>query len=289
VDTKVAQMNEFVIGVDGSDDSRLALKWGTSMARRAGLPARVLQAWSYPTLATVMPIMPSLESRDEMDAKTVSDVHAIVEETLGEVSPFVHVDALRGPPAQAILETLTPDSVLCLGSRGLGGFKGMLLGSVSRTSIEYATCPVVITRGSDPDDGNGLVLVGMDGSEGSIVARDWALSIGELTGARVAAVHAWQPSSEGSPKIRERVQTSARKALEGWVRDGDAEPIDVEGDPRQELVDLADRLHATLIVVGRRGTSRLMGIATGGVTSYLVANSPTSIAVVPPPDSSGDA
>jgi nucleotide-binding universal stress UspA family protein len=172
----MAQMNEFVIGVDGSDDSRLALKWGASMAKRANLPLRALQAWSYPALLTVMPIMPSMESREEMDAKTLSDVRAVVDETLGELPAFVSVDALRGPPAQAILETLTPDSVLCLGSRGLGGFKGMLLGSVSRTSIEYAICPVVIARGGEvPDGGAGLFLVGMDGSEGSIVALDWAL------------------------------------------------------------------------------------------------------------------
>jgi nucleotide-binding universal stress UspA family protein len=58
--------------------------------------------------------------------------------------------------------------------------------------------------------------------------------------------------------------------------------IQVEGDPREKLVELAGRVDAKLLVVGRRGTSRLRGVWTGGVTSYLVSNGPTTVAVIPP-------
>ena len=56
----------------------------------------------------------------------------------------------------------------------------------------------------------------------------------------------------------------------------------MEGEPRARLVELSERMGATLVVVGRRGTSRLRGLRTGGVSSYLVANSPTTVAVIPP-------
>jgi nucleotide-binding universal stress UspA family protein len=220
-----------------------------------------------------------------MDARTVSDVSQIVQEVLGDIPASMRVEALRGEPTAALLDTLAPDSVLCLGSRGLGRVKGMLLGSVSRTCIEYAVCPVVIARDSDAHDTDGgEILVGVDGSDRAMLALDWALSLGELTGTHVAAVHVWQTtSSEVRPRLQERLQAEARAAITNRLGDRDLELIDVEGDPRQKLVEMAAQRKAKLVVVGRRGSSRLVGISVGGVTSFLVANSPTTIAVIPPP------
>ncbi|MBV9411280.1 MAG: universal stress protein, partial [Acidimicrobiia bacterium] len=197
---------------------------------------------------------------------------------------FVRIEALRGGAAAAILGAVTANSVLCLGSRGRGGFAGMVLGSVSRACIESASCPVVIARvAASQQDAGGPVLVGMDGSEGSRLALDFGLSIGQLTSAPVAAVYAWEPtSSETRPRLHRRLHADAQKAISEWVGSRDAEPIEVEGDPRAALVALAEQRQAGMLVVGRRGTSRLRGITTGGVTSYLVSNSPTSVCVIPP-------
>lgn len=160
----------------------------------------------------------------------------------------------------------------------------MLLGSVSRACIESVSCPVVIARDDGPQQGEGrAVLVGMDGSEGSKLALDFALSIGQLTNGPVAAVYAWEPtSSETRPRLHRRLHANAQKSISAWVGSGGVEPIEVEGDPRAVLVALAEQRQAGMLVVGRRGTSRLRGITTGGVTSYLVTNSPTSICVIPP-------
>jgi nucleotide-binding universal stress UspA family protein len=242
---------------------------------------RALEAWSYPALARGQVLSPS-----EMDDRTADGIRAAVATVLGDVPSFVVPEALRGPAAGAILRAIGPDSVLVLGSRGRGGFSGLLLGSVSRECIEYAPCPVVIVRDDDlPTAGHSVILVGKDGSENGARALDWAGSFGQLTGASVVAAYAWQStSSEVKPKLQQRLRAEARATVEGWIAEGGhrAASVAVEGEPRGTLVELAERMDAKLVVVGRRGTSRLRGLRTGGVSSYLVSNCPTTVAVIPP-------
>jgi nucleotide-binding universal stress UspA family protein len=277
-------MDEVVVGVDGSDESREALQWAASLSALAGTPLRALTAWTYPRLA-IIPGGPEPGSRQDMEAEALADLLVCVESTLGAVPAGARLEVVGGPAANAILETVGAGSVLVLGTRGRGGFTGMLLGSVSRASIEYAPCPVVVARDTGiPADP--VILVGHDGSEGATAALAWAGSLAALSDARLVVVHAWEPgSSEVSPRLHKRLSAEADANVRRWAGEAGvtAEAIAVEGDPRSTVVELATKLGATLIVVGRRGTSRLTGIATGGVTSYLVSNSPTTIAVLPPP------
>jgi nucleotide-binding universal stress UspA family protein len=278
-------MHEIVVGLDGSDESGLALRWAVAVAQLANLPVRAVEAWTYPKLS-VVPGRPPLLPAAEMDQRTAEDIRDVVTKVLGKIPSTVSVEALRGPAAAAILQTLTPDSVLVLGTRGRGGFSGLLLGSVSRECLEYAPCPVVIVRHDRPPvDSDGVILVGKDGSDGAARALDWAVTFGQMTGARVAAVYAWEAGvSEVNPRLHQRLRAEAKSSVEGWTAGSGTElgSIEVEGEARAKLVELAERLDAKLIVVGRRGTSRLRGLRTGGITSYLVSNSPTTVAVVPP-------
>src|SRR3974390_3402824 len=89
-------MKELVVGLDGSRDSRRALRWGAAVADRAGVPLRAVEAWSYPAL-TVVPGWSELVSPSEMDDRTVDGIRAEVASVLGEVPGFVIVEALRGP------------------------------------------------------------------------------------------------------------------------------------------------------------------------------------------------
>jgi nucleotide-binding universal stress UspA family protein len=278
-------MDEFVVGLDGSEESELALRWAVDVASLANVPVRAVEAWTYPKLSVVPGTAP-LVSPAEMDERTAEDIRDLVTKVLGVVPRSLSIEALRGPAAAAILQTLTADNVLVLGSRGRGGFAGLLLGSVSRECIEYAPCPVVIVRHDRPPvDRDGVILVGKDGSDGAARALDWAITLGQMTGARVAAAYAWEAGvSEVNPRLHKRLRAEAQSSVEGWVAGGGTEvgSIEVEGEARAKLVELAGRLDAKLIVVGRRGTSRLRGLRTGGVSSYLVSNSPTTVAVIPP-------
>jgi nucleotide-binding universal stress UspA family protein len=273
-------MHEVVVGVDGSDESRTALRWGVAVAASTEVPVRAVQAWTYSRLS-VIPGWPEPLPRNEMEQRTLGDLGGFVEDTFGAEHPDVRLDVRSGPAAGAIMSAVGPESVLVLGSRGLGGFTGMLLGSVSRACVEYAPCPVIIARSPEPPVGT--VLVGIDGSDEAAEALRWATSIAKMTGAHVAALYLWQTqSSEVSPRLHARLKAEADAKVTGWAAELAVEVVSIEGDPRRELIDVGVKRGATLIVVGRRGTSRLTGIATGGVTSYLVGNCPMSVAVHPP-------
>jgi nucleotide-binding universal stress UspA family protein len=186
----------------------------------------------------------------------------------------------------ALLERVTPDSALVLGSRGRGGFIGLLLGSVSRECIEHAECPVLIVRQEPIAPLSGTtILVGHDGSASAQAALEWAAALGGATGGRVVAAYIWQAgSSEVRPRLHERLSADAVRSIEGWSADvsPDVEAMEVEGDPRSALVGLAQREQAALLVVGRRGSGGLRALRIGSVVSYLVTASPIPIAVIPP-------
>jgi nucleotide-binding universal stress UspA family protein len=280
-------MDEFVVGLDGSDQSRLALRWAASVAERRNVPLCIFASWTYSGTAILQPSSQPLESAEDMDRRTLDDLTAVVDKELGELPPFANVAALRGPPAAALIQRVDDSSVLVLGSRGRGGFAGLMLGSVSRECIEHAPCPVVLVQHETAvGDLPGPIIVGMDGSENSERAVRAALDFREVTGRDVVAAYVWQAdASEVRPRLRERLASDAKALLASWVGDhDDVGTVEIEGDPRVALVALARQTNASMIVVGRRGQSRLRGLLLGGVTNYLVTNSPTTIAVVPPPD-----
>jgi nucleotide-binding universal stress UspA family protein len=278
-------ITEFVVGIDGSDHSRMALRWAMATGDAAGVPVRAVQSWAHPRSA-VLPIGPVPAPADEMDAQTKEALTAVITDTLGS-SAAVSISVLRGTAAGALLETVTSESVLVLGSRGLGGFGGLLLGSVSQECVEYASCPVVVVR-SDRAVGEGdLILVGKDGSDGAQQALVWADALARATGASVRAVHAWRGvASERPPRIGERLRSKASDAVTGWTQEvGDEiESDEMEGDPREVLVAAAERFAPALTVVGRRGAGGLRSMRLGSTANHLVRHSATNVAVVPTRD-----
>jgi nucleotide-binding universal stress UspA family protein len=154
-------MNEFVVGLDGSDQSRMALRWAAAAADAAGVPVRAVQSWIH-SRAAVLPVASAPVASELMDEQTEQTLTATVSETLGS-SAAVAAGVLRGPPAGALLDAVTPDSVLVLGSRGLGGFGALLLGSVSQECVEYASSPVVVVRTERTVGEGHVILVGKDG------------------------------------------------------------------------------------------------------------------------------
>jgi nucleotide-binding universal stress UspA family protein len=139
-----------VVGVDGSEPSRAALRWAVEEARLRH--ARVLAVhawWTYPMQPPNRP--PAADEPERLRDDDASDrVQAFVTETLGE-RPDVEVTpvAVQGAQASAALVDAAGDAdLLVVGSRGAGGFTGLLLGSVSQQCTHHAPCPVVIVRGA---------------------------------------------------------------------------------------------------------------------------------------------
>ena len=148
-------MNRIVVGVDGSDASKAALAWAADEAELRGTDVLALLAW-MPTVAVggPWPALVPVSASEEADESAETTLAALVEGVLGK-EPKVHIveRVVHGPAAAALVEAAGHAELLVVGSRGLGGFTGMLLGSVSHQCAHHAPCPVVIVRQTPQGDG----------------------------------------------------------------------------------------------------------------------------------------
>ena len=136
-----------VVGIDGSEASNIALAWAADQAALTDARLEIVAAWGYPlsygwSPAPLTPGDLDLQARDEV-AKNVKRV-------LGD-SPTVEilVTVVEGPPKVVLVKHSTNADLLVVGCRGLGAFRGMLLGSVSSYVASHAHCPVVIVHSHD--------------------------------------------------------------------------------------------------------------------------------------------
>lgn len=277
-------MSDVIVGVDGSPESRAALRWAGAVSAAGGMTLRLLTAWEYPA-STGLPFgLTQPRPADEMDGEALDRARRALQEELGsEASAGVAVDVGRGPAASVLIERAVrrEAAMLVVGARGLGGFDGLLLGSVSQQCAEHAPCPVVVVRGEPGRAANvpRTIIAGVDGSATSTSALRWAAQLARDTSARVLAVHA-AGGIPSAPSVAE-----AGRALEEWCEPLRSLGVDHEsrvegGDARSVLVGAAAVADADLIVVGTRGLGPIRGLLLGSVAGYLVRYAPRSVAVV---------
>lgn len=141
-----------VVGVDGSEPSRQALRWARMLAAPTASTVEAVMAWTLHTEWGVMSagmdgISPTTDP--EADAKEV--LIATVGEVFGDDRPAGMCLTVReGNPAEVLIEASRSALLLVVGSRGHGGFAGLLLGSVSAACTAHASCPVVVLHGDSP-------------------------------------------------------------------------------------------------------------------------------------------
>ncbi|KJS52843.1 universal stress protein [Streptomyces rubellomurinus] len=136
-----------VVGVDGSPASEQALRWAIDYARAVHGTVHAVAAWEYPAFygwsgPSVVPA--EAFNPEELARQALAESIAKV---AGE-DPGVRItrSVVPGNAVQALLEAARGAALLVVGSRGLGGFSGVLLGSVSRHLVEHAPCPVTVVR-----------------------------------------------------------------------------------------------------------------------------------------------
>jgi nucleotide-binding universal stress UspA family protein len=136
-----------VVGVDGSDESKGALHWALAEAALRDSKVRVVHAWwSRPAL---VPGAPLIAADWELLRKGAEEyVQGFVEANADPTDLDVVADAVHGAPADVLVQAAKGAELLVVGSRGHGGFAGLLLGSVSQQCVHHAPCPVVIVRGT---------------------------------------------------------------------------------------------------------------------------------------------
>jgi len=135
-----------VVGIDGSDASREALEWAAREADLRELPLEVVTTWEYPIAYGQYPAWPD-DFDFSVNARTTLDetIHSV----LGERGDRpVSASVVEGHPALVLEDLSKTAALVVVGSRGHGGFAGMLLGSVSEHLAAHAHCPVLIVHGS---------------------------------------------------------------------------------------------------------------------------------------------
>jgi nucleotide-binding universal stress UspA family protein len=155
---------KIVVGVDGSAASAAALGWALDAAIRRGAALDVVCSWRYPMGSEPYLLAGAYEAAA---ADATETVHWMVRAALAErpdADVAVHEVAVPGPPVLALLQRAEDAELLVVGSRGRGGFRSLLLGSVSQHCVVHASCPVVIVHAgppADPDAARNAIEVGV--------------------------------------------------------------------------------------------------------------------------------
>lgn len=149
---KVESSNRVVVGVDGSKPSHEALRWAKFMAEATGSTLEAVVAWqpwpAYGWGTVGWPTLPTASDPAE-DARRM--LAATVDEVFGPAKPEGMTLTVREGGATPVLIDISSGArTLVVGSRGHGGFTGLLLGSVSAACAEHASCPVLVVHGSTP-------------------------------------------------------------------------------------------------------------------------------------------
>lgn len=302
-----ATPHQVEVGVDGSDGARAALAWGLREAQLRGGAVRPVTVWPADPpphahdAGIGLPGVADLER--DVRSRMGTEAAEVAASTGCEAVP-VHPEVRYGQPAQQLVDT-AGNGLLVVGSRGRGGLRGALLGSVSQQCAQYARGPVVVVRDDDSTHGAVLwqhaasrVVVGVDGSAGSAAALRFAAAEARLRGGEVHVVHAWMDtvSGYGGPPwavpvttLRQQADDTLRESLQDAWRNGPAgvgvraETVEgVEWDVLTQAAEAAD-----LLVVGSRGRTGWSSLLLGSVGLRCVTHAPCPVAVVRPSPAEG--
>jgi nucleotide-binding universal stress UspA family protein len=143
-DADVGTRPRIVVGVDGSTQSRSALRWAARQAQLVGGYLDVIITWELPISFGWVPPYPP-------DFNPAQDAQRAAEEEVGEVlrdfsGLEARVTVVEGHPVPSLLKASRGADLLVLGSRGHGEYVGMLLGSVTQHCVTEAHCPVLVWR-----------------------------------------------------------------------------------------------------------------------------------------------
>ncbi|MFJ4186694.1 universal stress protein [Kitasatospora sp. NPDC089509] len=282
-----------VAGVDGSAASTVAARWAAEEALRRGAPLRLVHAWPWLT--------DGVSSFAEPD-----DLPAAAQRTLAEAADAVradhpdlavHTDAVLDAPVDGLVAAAADAGLLVLGSRGHGGFAGLLLGSVSMAVAGRSEVPVVVVReagsaGSPGSPGAGEVVVGVDAHAPEEEVLDFAFRAAALRGARLRAVHGWDLPplfgyAGGAVPAGEVAQLETLEAkLLSLALAGPRErhpEVAVVEDVRLGVARglVESSAGAALVVVGRRRRPVEFGPRLGRVAHAALHHAEAPVAVVP--------
>ena len=140
-------MGKIVVGVDGSDGSRAALRWAHAEAQLRQCPLDVVTVWQFPVM-TSLPAFGAVPPPEDLSGPAEESLESVLRDEGVATTDAVPVTATvaEGSAAGALLTAAEDADLLVVSSRGHGGFTGLLLGSVSHQCTAHSPCPVVVVH-----------------------------------------------------------------------------------------------------------------------------------------------
>jgi nucleotide-binding universal stress UspA family protein len=285
-----------IVGVDGSAASLEAVRWAAAEANLRQLPLRLLHAYADPaeTIADFEVAQTAHEALRNQAQRWLRDALYAVHEIDPELQP--RIDVAIGDPVPTMVERTKDGSLLVVGSHGLGGFTGMLVGSTAIALAARAHCPVAVVRAA-PLGGHrvvGPIVVGIDGSPASEEAISFAFHEASLRGCGLIAVHTWNEVFLDTELSAERISFDTSvleqqerellaQRLAGWQEkypDVAVRRVVEQNRPVRALLEHAE--DAQLILVGSRGRSGFGGMLLGSTSQALVHYAPCPVIIARP-------
>lgn len=289
-----ATRSPVVVGVDGSESATQAVRWAALEAARRGASLLLVHVWtpvpvSVPHAAALGPYEDGLI---EQGRQWLAEATAVAKEAAPDVTTSTRLSS--GSVAGRLIGRSTSAGLVVLGSRGLGGFTGLIVGSIAVAVATHGHCPVVVVRGADPQSAprqDGPVVVGVDGSPTSLAAVRLAFQAASLRGVPVVAVHAWSDLPVTTvwelTTTSESIRTLESEVLDRWLAESrvqypsvPVERVVVRDGPAHILLERART--AQLVVVGSRGRGGFRGLLLGSTSQAMLHHAACPVAVVPP-------
>lgn len=298
-DTKITADNAIVVAVDGSEASATAVAWAANAATKRNAPLKLVTAYTMPQFMYADGMVPPQELYDELEKEALDKISNAREQVAGFNPDLVvgHI-VVEGTPIDMLLELSETADIIVMGSRGLGGLSGLVLGSVSSAVVSHASCPVVVVRKDNnvtEENKYGPVVVGVDGSDISRKAMEYAFREAAARKAPLRAVHSWadqeiQTTLVGLSALQSQIDAVAEqerqmldKELAGFraqYPDVEIEEVVSRDRPIQVLKEAAE--DAQLLVLGSHGRGGFKGMLLGSTSRALLQYSPCPMMVVRP-------
>lgn len=291
--------NEIVVAVDGSDAGAAAVAWAANAAAKRSAPLKLVTAYTMPQFMYADGMIPPQELYDQLEDEAMEKINDAREIVTGfdeniEVSYYIG----EATPIDLLLQLSEDADIVVMGSRGLGGLSGLVLGSVSSAVVSHAACPVVVVRKDNDvtvENKYGPVVVGVDGSDISRKALDYAFREADARGAALRAVHSWadaqvQTSLVGLAAVQSQLDAMSaqeRKVLQDELAsmrekypEVTVEEVVERDRPIQVLKENSD--DAQLLVLGSHGRGGFRGMLLGSTSRALLQYAPCPMMVVRP-------
>lgn len=292
-----------VVGADGSQQSKCALRWAEREAVRRGSVLNIVSAYTIPVFAASSMDAGYSTLDDDLIRGGAEDIVRQARAELEGSEATIRTYIESGDPSGVLLDLSADAELVVVGTRGRGGFVGRLLGSVSSALPAHAKCPTVVVplsmakeqeQAQEDAPERQTIVVGVDGSER---ARSAVLAAADAAQARdlklrvvcavspVSAALAWMPATVDQEAVLEDVRYQMDVGAR-WIKSHyptvEVETDVISGPPVEVLIRESE--HAVLTVTGSRGRGGFAGMLLGSTSQGVLHHSKGPVMVVPDGD-----